>query len=52
VHTWLTDSTDDAAVPILMADCFTQTGSAVQGIINLHDKQRGGINGTPLQMPS
>ncbi|MGX1163511.1 hypothetical protein RKD54_004501 [Pseudarthrobacter sp. SLBN-100] len=29
VHTWLTDPTDDAAVPILMDHGFTQTGKAV-----------------------
>jgi type IV secretory pathway TraG/TraD family ATPase VirD4 len=52
VHTWLTDPTDDDAVPILMEAGFTQTGNAVQGVINLHDKQRGGIYGTALQMAS
>ena len=52
VHTWLTDPTDDAAVPILMDHGFVQTGNAVQGLINLHDKQRGGIYGTALQMAS
>ncbi|MDQ0871085.1 hypothetical protein QFZ70_003558 [Arthrobacter sp. V1I9] len=31
---------------------FTQTGNAVQGVINLHDKQRGGIYGAALQMAS
>lgn len=52
VHTWLTDPTEDAAAGILMDHGFVQTANAVQGVINLHDKQRGGIYGTALQMAS
>ncbi len=53
MHTWLTDPpTEDAAAGILMDHGFVQTANAVQGVINLHDKQRGGIYGTALQMAS
>lgn len=52
VHIWLTDPTEDAAAGILMDHGLVQTANAVQGVINLHDKQRGGIYRTALQMAS
>lgn len=50
VYTWLTRPTDDEAVAYLREGGYTLIADQVEGVINLPDKQRGGVYGTAQQM--
>lgn len=50
VYTWLTRPTEDEPVALLREAGYSLTADQVDGVINLPDKQRGGVYGTAQQM--
>ena len=52
VYDWLTDSLDDEPARLLKAAGFTRSAKAVQAVIRMEPKQRGGIYGTAQELMS
>jgi len=50
VYLWATRPTDDEAAAILRAHGYPLGAASVDEVVNMHDKQRGGVYGTAKQI--